>query len=129
MDKKSEKNKYAEVRIEDLHTLLANLPEDPQSLVAVIESLVRIIVADSTSDIQALLSVIESLAKQNAELVEKISELTALVTSLLEQNKKDNSAKSNDSSNSNLPLPPRTLQKAQETSPQERWTRTCPCVR
>ncbi|HKM08689.1 MAG TPA: IS66 family transposase [Sphaerochaeta sp.] len=103
MDKKSEKNKYAEVRIEDLHTLLANLPEDPQSLVAVIESLVRIIVADSTSDIQALLSVIESLAKQNAELVEKISELTALVTSLLEQNKKDNSAKSNDSSNSNLP--------------------------
>lgn len=45
----------------------------------------------------------QDVVQQNAELMEKISELTAVIASLVDQNKKDKSSKSNDSSNSSLP--------------------------
>jgi transposase len=75
--------------------LVADLPLDPKILVAVIESLTRTI-TDLTGQ----------LAGQSGTIIEqtvKIRELTDLVTSLAEQLKKGKSAKSNDSSNSNLP--------------------------
>jgi len=71
--------------------LVADLPLDPKILVAVIESLA---------------STIESLNRTNNEQAGQLAEQAAIIselTSLVEQLKKGKPAKSNDSSNSNLP--------------------------
>ncbi|NBK24354.1 MAG: IS66 family transposase [Spirochaetia bacterium] len=87
----------------------ANHPSEIQAILATlatnnktIEDLVR---ANETGNkINASNSkVIQELTKLNAEQAVKISELTALVASLVEKDKRNKSANSNDSSNSGIP--------------------------
>jgi len=87
----------------------AELPSEIKAFVATIASLNTIIETlvkaneSNTKINESLNRSKQELALHNAELMEKISELTALVASLVDQNKKDKSSKSNDSSNSSIP--------------------------
>ncbi|MDY0289109.1 MAG: IS66 family transposase [Sphaerochaeta sp.] len=87
----------------------ANLPAEIKGLIATvaahnktIEDLVR--ANESSNKINAANSKInQELAKHNAEQADKINELTALIATLVEKDKRNTSAKSNDSSNSGIP--------------------------
>ena len=106
----------------------ADFPVDIQALFALIESLRDTVAAQNKiiesrnnaelpAEIKAFVATIASqnkiidflnrskqeLAQQNAELLEKINGLAALVASLEDRNKKDRSSRSNDSSNSSIP--------------------------
>lgn len=95
MGKKRKNSNDAEFRKGDSSNIPADLPLDIQALVSIIESLGQTIESQNKTN--------QNLTAQNAELIGKIDELTALVTSLMEKDKKNTSAKSNDSSNSSLP--------------------------
>jgi uncharacterized coiled-coil protein SlyX len=73
----------------------AELPAEIKAFVATIASQNKIIESLNRSK--------QELAQQNAELLEKISGLAALVASLEDWSKKDRSSRSNDSSNSSIP--------------------------
>ena len=73
----------------------AELPAEIKAFVATIASQNKIIDSLNRSK--------QELAQQNAELLEKISGLAALVASLADRNRKDRSSRSNDSSNSSIP--------------------------
>lgn len=87
----------------------ANLPLEFQALVTTIAALTKTIetlTKANESDNKVKESqdrANQELTKQNAELLKKIDELTALVASLVEKDKRNTSAKSNDSSNSGIP--------------------------
>ena len=87
----------------------ADLPAEIKAFVATIAALNTTIEAlakaneSNTRINESLNRSKQEVTQQNAELLKKISELTALVASLVDQNKKDKSSKSNDSSNSSIP--------------------------
>lgn len=81
----------------------ANLPLEFQALVTTIAALTKANESDNrVKESQDRAN--QELTKQNAELLKKIEELTVQVISLVEKDKRNTSAKSNDSSNSGIPL-------------------------